>query len=97
MQQAALFIVCAKTLKQSTVKELTLTNELLSDRMERDLRYLQETMSVAFRGFNQSYSRGQRNSVHMNSLHHSSKGGLKGQKLTQKITIQLQMMLQGRW
>lgn len=50
-----------KTLKKSTDKELTLTNELLSDRIERDLRYLQETMSVAFRGFNQSYTRGQRN------------------------------------
>ncbi len=36
-------------LKKSTVRELRLSNELISEKIENDLRYIQETMAVAFR------------------------------------------------
>lgn len=42
-------------LKKSTVRELKLSNELISEKIENDLRYIQETMAVAFR-FNRQNS-----------------------------------------
>lgn len=43
-----------RALKKSTIQELKLSNELISERIENDLRYIQETMSLAFRFGNQN-------------------------------------------